>query len=282
MAFVLVLFRGEEVARRELNGPTVIGRAPDCDISVRDIILSRHHCKLTPVDAGGWAIEDLGSKNGTRIGGETVQYSVLQDGVSIRIGKTQVKFYTGSLSGSNIAKKRLSSSSNRRRPADPFEALSGTVSDFEFVPEQTRDLSKLPTPLPQPADPDAYADEDVYSMLTEIASSSWDSIYATASEPAAVMVAGQKPRKLPVAGVKVAGTDLPPRRRNIVPDASLQVDDTGPTKFVQMVPELAVPSPSATVPPAPVVRRGRLFTPVRTALRGVKHVLTGGFLRRLV
>src|SRR5687768_12530867 len=99
MAFLLVLFRGEEVARRELNGPTVIGRAPECDISVRDIILSRRHCKITPVDGAGWAIEDLGSKNGTHVGGETVRYAALHDGSSIRIGKTQVKFYVGHLSG---------------------------------------------------------------------------------------------------------------------------------------------------------------------------------------
>ena len=250
MAFVLVLFRGEEVCRRELNGPTVVGRSPDCDISVRDILLSRHHCKLLPVDGAGWAIEDLGSKNGTHISGEAVQYATLKDGTSIRIGKTQVKFYTGHLNGA--PPKKRPSSPPRRRPADPFEALSGTVSAFEFVPEKTRDLSKLPTPRPHPSDPDSYANEDVYSMLTEIASSSWDSIYATASEPAAVMVAGQKPRKLPVAGVKVAGTDLPPRRRNIVPDASLQVDEARAGKpALQSVPELAVPSPSDTVPMAP-------------------------------
>lgn len=272
MAFVLVLFRGEEVCRRELTGPTVVGRSPDCDISVRDIILSRHHCRFVPVEGAGWAVEDLGSKNGTRIGGETVQYAVLHDGTSIRIGKTQVKFYAGHLSG-GPPKRKPSASANRRRPADPFEAMSGTVADFEFVPEKTRDLSKLPTPRPQPADPDAYADEDVYSMLTEIASSSWDSIYATASEPAAVMVAGQKPRKLPVAGVKVAGTDLPPRRRNIVPDASLQVEDAGPAKAVQTVPELAVPSPSEVIPAAPVKAKPGL-------LARVKHILSGRFLRR--
>lgn len=279
MAFVLVLFRGEEVARRALNGPTVFGRSPDCDVSVRDIILSRHHCKITPIDGGAWAIEDLGSKNGTHVAGEQVKYSVLRDGASIRIGKTQVKFYTGNLSGAPAKPK---SRPPMRRPADPFEALSGTVSAFEFVPEETRDLSKLPTPRPQPADPDGYANDDVYTMLTEIASSSWDSIYATASEPAAVMVAGQKPRKLPMAGVKVAGSDLPPRRRNIVPDASLQVDAEPASKAaVQSVPELAVPSPTvAAAPGVDAKRKSRLLAPVGAVLRGVKHFLTGQFLRR--
>ena len=120
-------------------------------------------------------------------------------------------------------------------------------------------------------------------MISEIASSSWDSIYATASGPAAVMVAGQKDRTSPAAGVKLAGTaDLPPRRRNVVTDASLQVEHNGAAKAAESVPELAVPSPTSSAdltPPAPPKtngHRGRFAT----MLSGMKHVLTGRFLRR--
>jgi hypothetical protein len=282
MAFVVVLFRGEEVTRRELSGPVVIGRSPECDISVRDILLSRRHCKLAPVSgAKTWAVEDLGSKNGTRIGGEAVQYTVLHDGASVRIGKTQVKFYTGSLKPAPVGRKP---SPPKRRPADPFEALSGTVAAFEFVPEgPTRDLSRLPTPLPHPADPRGYANDGVYNMISEIASSSWDSIYATASEPAAVMVAGQKQRPLPVAGVKVAGADLPPRRRNVVTDASLQVDHDGAAHVaVPSDPELAVPSTADAAPPAPARDANAIRSRIGAIVGGVKYVLTGRFLRRAV
>ena len=144
------------------------------------------------------------------------------------IGKTTVRFYTGTLKPAPISKKP--SNANRRRPADPFKALSGTVSDFEFKPEgPERDISRLPTPAPQPADPASYQNEDVYSLLTEIASSSWDSIYATASGPAAVIVAGQqKHRPLPVAGVKVAGSDVIPRRRHIGPTRACRSARTTP------------------------------------------------------
>src|SRR5215204_6575659 len=130
MAFVVVLFRGEEVTRRELkDDPIIIGRSPECDISVRDILLSRRHCKLTPTEKG-WAVEDLGSKNGTHIGPEVVQYALLKDGGSIRIGKSQLKFYTGSLRSAPAPKKPAAA--RPKRPADPFEALSGTVADFVF------------------------------------------------------------------------------------------------------------------------------------------------------
>ena len=57
------------------------------------------------------------------------------------------------------------------------------------IAEVFRKENNLPLPRPVPPEPASYAQEDVYSMLTEIASSSWDSIYATASGPAAVTVA---------------------------------------------------------------------------------------------
>jgi pSer/pThr/pTyr-binding forkhead associated (FHA) protein len=158
MAFVVVFFRGEEMDRRELSGPMVIGRAPECDLSVRDILMSRRHCRIVPADKGGWAIEDLGSKNGTRINGEVVTFAVLNDGTAIRMGNTQVKFYTGAMQAATVIRKSKPGDA-RRRPSDPFESLSGTVTDFQFVPQgTTRDTSKLPTPRPQPADPTSYAD----------------------------------------------------------------------------------------------------------------------------
>jgi pSer/pThr/pTyr-binding forkhead associated (FHA) protein len=275
MAFVLVLFRGEELARRELNGPMTVGRSAECDISVRDILLSRRHCRLVPTEQG-WGIEDLGSKNGTLISGEKVTWSILSDGTSIRIGKTQLKFYTGSLKSIPAPKKKPAPP--RQRPADPFEALSGTVADFEFESGQPkRDLSRLPIPNPKPSDPASYRNEDVYTMLTEIASSSWDSIYATASGPAAVLVAGQK-RPLPNAGAKVVA-DMPPRRRNVVPDASLQVihDEPAASSSIDLTPT----PPLRRDPSPPPPSHGRTWRrPFGSVLRGVKHVLTGKIFRR--
>jgi hypothetical protein len=283
MAFVVVLFRGEEVARQELREPIVIGRSPEVDISVRDILLSRRHCRIAPLDKKNWTVEDLGSKNGTRIGGELVQSHVLKDGTSIRIGgKTQVKFYAGSVKPAPAGTPKP-----KRRPADPFEALSGTVAGFEYKPDgPERDLSRLPTPVPKPADPRGYARDDVYTMLTEIASSSWDSIYATASEPAAVMVAGQKHR--PSAGVAKTSTDLPPRRRNVVTDASLQVDHVDPVAEASTID--ATPSidnapsvdkaPSADAAPTTPAASKRWYGSWGGLMRQVKHVVTARFLRR--
>lgn len=281
MAFVVVLFRGEELTRREVTGPLVIGRAPECDVSVRDILLSRRHCQIVP-DGDAWAVEDLGSKNGTRIKGEAVSRAKLADAMSVRMGKTQVKFYAGKFRpGTAAANGASTNGANRRRPADPFEALSGTVEAFEYKPEHgERDLSRLPKPKPKPSDPAAYADEDVYSLLTEIASSSWDSIYATASGPAAVRVDGQqrpaKSGKRPapvIAAATVAGSDLPPRSRHVPADPSLQVF------FPDPAPEAAAHVPANhEVAPSPPRRGWR--NPLAGFGRAVWHVLAGRFARR--
>jgi pSer/pThr/pTyr-binding forkhead associated (FHA) protein len=285
MPFLVATFRDEEVTRRELTGPLVIGRSPDCDIVVRDILLSRRHCRIgLDEGTGTWSVQDLGSKNGSWINGEQVQFAVLKDGTSVRIGKTTVRFYTGNLKPAPVSKKP--SNGSRRRPADPFEALSGTVTDFEFKPDgPERDVSRLPTPAPQPADPASYQNEDVYSLLTEIASSSWDSIYATASGPAAVMVAGQTRRPLPVAGVKVVGSDVVPRRRHVVADPCLQVGTNDSSVGIPATDAIGLSSvdektavmlPAVSAAPAKPAR----WNPLRSVTRAVTNVLTGRIFRR--
>ena len=46
--------------RRELTRPIILGRAPDCDVAIPDITLSRHHCRLEPSENGrSWQLVDL-------------------------------------------------------------------------------------------------------------------------------------------------------------------------------------------------------------------------------
>jgi hypothetical protein len=211
--------------------------------------------------------------------------------MGIRLGKTHVKFYAGAFRPGSSGLHRAKP--NRPRPADPFEALSGTVEAFEYKSGRpARDVSRLPAPRPKPTDPAAYQDEDVYSLLTELASSSWDSIYATASGPAAVVVNGQKAKRVPkpVVSATAAGVDLPPRPRHVPADPCLQVVETEPmvgeAAVTDAVPALgAVPEPGGPATPAPIEgpppapRRGWL-NPVAVVARGLRSVLTGRFLRR--
>ncbi|HEX8916086.1 MAG TPA: FHA domain-containing protein [Humisphaera sp.] len=181
MAYVVVSFKGQEVGRWPLDRGVTIGRSTECDVVVRDILLSRQHCRLEPYRSG-WVAVDLGSKNGTLSEeGNRITRRGLRDGEVLTLGKTTVRFRMGRLPADHQPP--------RKRPADPFEALSGTVHGFEAGPfdpaaaEAFRRANGLPSPRPVPKEPDAYEKDDLYGLLTEIASSSWDSIYAQASQP---------------------------------------------------------------------------------------------------
>jgi pSer/pThr/pTyr-binding forkhead associated (FHA) protein len=71
-----------------------IGRLSDCDVVVADKGASRRHAQLRSKD-GVWTLTDLGSTNGTRLNGQTVQTRALEDGDRITIGTTVLEFQQG-------------------------------------------------------------------------------------------------------------------------------------------------------------------------------------------
>ena len=95
MAFIIVAdSKSHEIDRRELAGPVIVGRSPECDLPMRDILLSRKHCVIERLGET-WVIADLGSKNGTLVNGELIQRHVLHDCDVIRIGRTRIAFRDG-------------------------------------------------------------------------------------------------------------------------------------------------------------------------------------------
>jgi DNA-binding NtrC family response regulator len=75
---------------RDVRGTVTIGSEATCDVVLTDGWVSRRHCAITPTPHG-FAIEDLGSKNGTVIDGVAVGRVVAPPGVVLRIGKTLVQ-----------------------------------------------------------------------------------------------------------------------------------------------------------------------------------------------
>jgi predicted component of type VI protein secretion system len=177
--YIVIKSNGQEVARRELDRGVVVGRAPDCDVSVRDILLSRRHCRLQPSD-DGWMVQDLQSKNGTVIDGERLRVPrLLSDNDVIRLGRSKIIFHAG-LPEEDFADRRLTPA----RPADPGDSLAGTLSGFSLLlPGEGEIPEDMPCPQPRPKDPPAYDHEELQQLLTAIASSSWDSVYAEARQP---------------------------------------------------------------------------------------------------
>ena len=66
-----------------LKDVTVIGRAPECDISLAAAHLSRRHAQLSVVD-GMLYVKDLGSANGTFLNGKQVMEARVKRGDEIR------------------------------------------------------------------------------------------------------------------------------------------------------------------------------------------------------
>ena len=150
--------RGEEIGRRRLDKPLTIGRSPDCDVSLHDIQLSRHHCRLERT-AEGWVVTDLGSKNGTVIDGRDVDRHVLRPGEVFRVGRVNVTFRAGKLAPAEEKKERLT---RPKRPADPFDASSGTVAGFKYEPPAgERSVENFPTPKPVLTESGRFVVKDV-------------------------------------------------------------------------------------------------------------------------
>ncbi len=91
--FRLVL---EKRAVQLLEGENVIGRDPDSALWIDHPSVSRRHARIL-VGGGKARLEDLGSKNGTYVGGERVaKKTPLSDGDEIRIGPETMVFRAAS------------------------------------------------------------------------------------------------------------------------------------------------------------------------------------------
>ena len=86
--------RGREAIA--VAGTQSIGRTPDNDIIVSDVLASRHHAKLTSTPQG-LLLEDLGSVNGTFVNGQRVMAHRLTDNDVVTIGNSDFVMSGGSL-----------------------------------------------------------------------------------------------------------------------------------------------------------------------------------------
>lgn len=71
-----------------------IGRLPDCEVVLNDRGASRRHAQIRTRD-GISTLTDLGSTNGTRLNGATVQSRALEEGDRITIGTTVLEYRRG-------------------------------------------------------------------------------------------------------------------------------------------------------------------------------------------
>jgi hypothetical protein len=93
---LLVVQRGPNAGSRFLLDAEVTsaGRAPDSDIFLDDVTVSRRHAEFTRA-AQGHLVRDVGSLNGTYVNRERIEEVLLADGDEVQIGKYRLAFIAG-------------------------------------------------------------------------------------------------------------------------------------------------------------------------------------------
>jgi pSer/pThr/pTyr-binding forkhead associated (FHA) protein len=131
LSFIIITLKEKELHRRNIDTPLTLGRSLDCDVWIDDPVLSRRHCKIDR-EGDAWAIEDLGSRNGTYLHGHRILRHLLKEGDVVSIGHTRVIFHEGALP--------------RTRPTDPTDAL---LKEDYHPPPHRHDLPTKPLPTPR-------------------------------------------------------------------------------------------------------------------------------------
>jgi pSer/pThr/pTyr-binding forkhead associated (FHA) protein len=86
IALKAVLKYGIETWTRVTKPRFVVGRAPDCDLTLNSPFVSRHHFALI-VNDDTVVLQDLGSLNGTYVNGQRVQDQCpLDNGDAVAVG----------------------------------------------------------------------------------------------------------------------------------------------------------------------------------------------------
>ena len=90
---LLVLLQGGEAIPHDLGADDVlIGRHPECGVQLESNAVSRRHARVF-VEGGGYAIEDLGSGNGTFVNGQKIEGPTqLKPQDRIKLGPVLMRF----------------------------------------------------------------------------------------------------------------------------------------------------------------------------------------------
>ncbi|MEN9752169.1 MAG: hypothetical protein RLZZ600_1216 [Actinomycetota bacterium] len=91
---LLLVRRGPSQGSRFLldTDVSVAGRHPNSEIFLDDVTVSRRHSEFRRIGSG-FEMRDLGSLNGTFVGGERRDVAVLHDGDELLVGKFHLTFF---------------------------------------------------------------------------------------------------------------------------------------------------------------------------------------------
>ena len=95
-ACIVLLYGHADLGKRYALGEGLaIGRGPSNDLVLDLDDVSRQHAQVVP-EENGWAVEDLGSTNGTQVNGVEIQgRTPLRNGDLVKIGRAIFKYLSG-------------------------------------------------------------------------------------------------------------------------------------------------------------------------------------------
>jgi pSer/pThr/pTyr-binding forkhead associated (FHA) protein len=92
---IFIIVNGPQEGQRvALKHGFTLGKAPGSDVDLsHDGFASTNHAIVT-FDGQAWTLVDRGSTNGTFVNGNRVQQVRLDPGTTVRLGSTEVRFWT--------------------------------------------------------------------------------------------------------------------------------------------------------------------------------------------
>jgi len=90
--FSLTVIEGPDLGKslRATTSEVSVGTAEGNDLVLTDPTISRHHFSITATPEG-FQLRDLGSSNGTRVGGVNLALGYVDDGARVRVGRTTLR-----------------------------------------------------------------------------------------------------------------------------------------------------------------------------------------------
>ena len=124
----------EDVRRVPIgNTPLVFGTGCTADVRVRDRTVSARHCEVT-MAGSGVAVHDLGSRNGTYVGGARVKDALGTEGTTIAIGQTTLVCVAIDEEDDDDL-------------AEPLPGVAGSSRPMRRIAAQVRRLAALTSPV---------------------------------------------------------------------------------------------------------------------------------------
>jgi pSer/pThr/pTyr-binding forkhead associated (FHA) protein len=149
------------------SGGLTLGRRPGSSVQVLDASVSGRHAELSVDGRGVVTLRDLGSTNGTRVGGQRISEQVLKAGDEILVGNVQFTFLDlqpaaggGDLALSDTGEIELEETA---APAVPARAVSPSP---RTSPPPAAPRAATPKPIPVPSSAAAAGDE-VHTIAPE-------------------------------------------------------------------------------------------------------------------